>query len=125
MSFNIDTYIKYEQLASKLKTKEIKLKTNHQCHFDFYIEMMHKSKIDTTKCYDGRLFLNSYEAPQLSQELDVSVEKISIYYNKLSGYYISFKLEVHDIRETFTYNASERSMEMFLFNTIYNNAIIY
>lgn len=118
---------RYDKLISELKNKNknINIKINSIFHFDFYIKIMHESEIDITKCYDDRLFFDCKDGPTTYQDLDISVENISIKYNGLYGFYISFNLEINEKNETYTYNASEKNMEMFLYNSIKNGAIIY
>jgi len=107
---------RYDKLINDLKINDIKNEINTIFHFDFYLKVMHESEIDITKCYNNRL---DYK------DLDVSVENISIIYEGLYGFYISFDLDMIYKKETYTYNAREKHMEMFLFNTINNGAIIY
>ena len=116
---------RYDKLISELKIKNINIKINSIFHFDFYVKMMHESDIDIIKCYDNRLFFDYKEPPTTYQDLDISVENISIIYKGLHGFYISFHLEITDQKEIYTYNASEKNMEIFLLNTINNGAIIY
>ncbi len=120
-----ERYDRYDRLISDIKIKDVKIKTNSIFHFDFYMKMMHEAEIDITKCYDDRLFFDCKQSPNISQDLDISVEKISIKYNGLNGFYISFNLEISDSKKVYIYNACEKHMEMFLFNTINNGAIIY
>lgn len=116
---------RYERLIFDIKNNDPQIKINNIYYFNYYLDIMGRSKININECYDDRLFFDCKIGPIIYDDLDISVGKVSIIHNSAYGFFISFELEILDENITYTYNANDKQTEMFLFNIINDGAIIY